>query len=207
MTIDDEPRLRAVLRAIMASEIYQEYMEFPATDFKNDCEFWKNIYKSVIFINPDFLEALEEKSVFWNDDLDTIGTFVLKTVKRIEDKQAFDSIMDTYKDEEDAKFGAELFADVVNNKIEYREYISNALDRKLWDSDRLAFMDIVILMTAIAEILNFPKIPLSVSINEYVEIAKAYSTRKSGQFVHGVLASVLKTLKEQGILLKSLGTE
>lgn len=204
MTIDDEPLLRALLRAIMASEIYQEYMEFPATDFLMDCEFWKNIYRQVIFLNPDFLEALEEKSVFWNDDLDTIGTFVLKTVKRIADKQSFVSIMTPYKDEEDAVFGAELFKYVVKNKEELRGYITDALDTRLWDADRLAFMDIVILMTALAEILNFPKIPLQVSINEYVEIAKAYSTHKSGQFVHGLLAKILKSLSEKGILLKRL---
>ncbi|MDE7510141.1 MAG: transcription antitermination protein NusB, partial [Muribaculaceae bacterium] len=165
MTVDDEPMLRALLRAIMASDIYKEYMEFPTTDFVNDCEFWKNIYKHVIFVNPDFLEALEEKSVFWNDDIDTIGTFVLKTVKRIADKQSFASIMTPYKDEEDAVFGAELFQDVVKNKEELRTYINEALDTRLWDADRLAFMDIVILMTAIAEIQNFPKIPLQVSIN------------------------------------------
>ena len=207
MTIDDEPMLRALLRAIMASDIYKEYMEFPTTDFKADCEFWKNIYKDVIFVNPDFLEMLEEKSVFWNDDLDTIGTFVLKTVKRIADDKPITSIMATYKDEEDARFGAELFEYVVRNKVEYREYIDAALDTRRWDTDRLAYMDLVIMMTALGEILNFPKIPLSVSINEYVEIAKAYSTKKSGQFIHGLLASVLKRLKEEGILLKSLDRE
>lgn len=207
MTIDDEPMLRALLRAIMTSDIYKDYMEFPVTDFKEDCEFWKNIYKQVIFLNPDFLEALEDKSVFWNDDLDTIGTFVLKTVKRISEHKPITSIMATYKDEEDARFGAELFEAVVKNKEEYRAYIDAALDTKLWDSDRLAYMDMIIMMTAIAEILNFPKIPLTVSINEYVEIAKAYSTRKSGQFIHGLLAKVLKNLKEEGILLKSLSKE
>lgn len=206
MTIDDEPVLRSLLRAIMSSDIYQEYMEFPVTDFQNDCEFWKNIYKNIIFVNPDFLEALEEKSVFWNDDLDTVGTFVLKTVKRISENKSFASIMTPYKDEEDAKFGAQLFEYVISNKEEYRNYIDKALDNKLWDSDRLAFMDIVIIMTALAEILNFPKIPLSVSINEYVEIAKAYSTQKSGQFVHGLLASILKNLKEEGLLIKSLNS-
>lgn len=204
MTIDDEPMIQVLLRAVMASDLYREYMEFPATDFQNDCELWKNLYRQVVFINPDFLEALEDKSVFWNDDLDTIGTFVIKTVKRIAENKSFTSIMTPYKDEEDAKFGAQLFEYVVRDKEEYRNYINAALDNKLWDADRLAFMDMVILMTALAEILNFPKIPLSVSINEYVEIAKAYSTRKSGQFIHGLLADILKDLHKDGKLLKSL---
>lgn len=204
MTADDEPMLRALLRAIMASDIYKEYMEFPATDFAADCEFWKEIYRQVIFINPVFLEALEDKSVFWNDDLDSIGTFVLKTVRRIAEGKSYTSIMTMYKDDEDARFGAELFEYVLKNKEDYRAYINDALDTKLWEYDRLAYMDIVVMMTALAEILNFPKIPLTVSINEYVEIAKAYSTRKSGQFIHGLLASILKSLHEKGVLQKSL---
>ncbi len=112
--------------------------------------------------------------------------------------------MTMYKDDEDARFGAELFEYVLKNKEDYRAYINDALDTKLWESDRLAYMDIVVMMTALAEILNFPKIPLTVSINEYVEIAKAYSTRKSGQFIHGLLASILKSLHEKGVLQKSL---
>lgn len=204
MTIDDEPMTRALLRAIMESEIYKEYMEFPVTDFTSDCDFWRKIYKNVIFVNEYFLEALEDKSVFWNDDLDTIGTFVIKTVKRIAEKKSFAGIMATYKDEEDAMFGRLLVDAVIENHETYREYINAALDTKVWEADRMAYMDVVIMMTALAEILNFPKIPLTVSINEYVEIAKSYSTRKSPQFVHGVLAAVLKKLKENGVLVKSL---
>ncbi len=97
-----------------------------------------------------------------------------------------------------------IFHAVIENHETYREYINAALDTKVWEADRMAYMDVVIMMTALAEILNFPKIPLTVSINEYVEIAKSYSTRKSPQFVHGVLAAVLKKLKENGVLVKSL---
>ncbi|MDE5956924.1 MAG: transcription antitermination factor NusB [Muribaculaceae bacterium] len=204
MTIDDEPMLRSLLRSIMESELYKEYMEFPATDFEADCEFWRQIYKNIIFVNEHFLEALEDKSVFWNDDLDTIGTFVIKTVKRMAEHKSISGIMATYKDEEDAMFGKQLVDCVIENRELYRSYINDALDTRVWEADRMAYMDVVILTTAIAEILNFPKIPLTVSINEYVEIAKAYSTRKSPQFIHGVLAAVLKRLKEEGVLLKSL---
>ena len=197
---DDEPMLRALLRAIMASDIYKEYMEFPVTDYRADCEFWRNIYKSVIFTNPDFLEALEDKSVFWNDDLDTIGTFVLKTVKRFADGDGAAAILPMFKDEEDARFGLELFEAVVKNKDIYRSYIDDALNTNIWESERMAYMDVVIMLTALAEILNFPKIPLTVSVNEYIEIAKAYSTNKSGQFVHGVLADVIENLRSSGKL-------
>lgn len=228
MTIDVEPMLRSLLRAIESSEYYQEYMEFPATDFKRDCTLWRNLYEHVIFNNPDFLEALEDKSVFWNDDIDVIGTFVVKTLRRINDqvnrmveeseksdeshadensiisKAAAERgiLLPMYKDEEDSRFGSELFSIVVKNKDLYRQYIDEALDKKMWESDRLAYMDIVILMTAIGEILNFPKIPLNVSVNEYIEIVKSYSTAKSGQFVHGLLSTILSKLRESRVLQK-----
>lgn len=226
MTVDDQPMLRALLKAIMSSDIYKEYMEFPATDFNNDCEFWKNVYRQVIFVNPDFLEALEEKSVFWNDDLDIIGTFVVKTVRRIaehvkrEDESHYEEayriesagklypvndaevLLPMYKDDEDARFGAELFEAVVIHKDSYRKMIDEALDTRLWESDRIAYMDVVVMLTAIAEMLNFPNIPLKVTLNEYIEIAKSYSTAKSGQFVHAMLGTIVKNLKVEGKLLK-----
>ena len=202
MTKDDEPMLRSLLRSIMESELYKEYMEFPATDYKADCEFWRNAYRQIVFENADFLEALEDRSVFWNDDLDTIGTFVLKTVKRFAEGKGEDALLPMYKDDIDAAFGAELFSYVVNNKTTYRKYIDEALDTSIWESDRLAFMDVVVLMTAIAEMLNFPTIPLTVTINEYIEIAKAYSTGKSGQFVNGLLGVIVRRLQNDNILHK-----
>lgn len=202
MTLDDDTILRSLLKAIMASDIYKDYMSFPVTDLNTDAEFWRNIYKNVIFVNPDFLEAMEDKSVFWNDDIDTIGTFVIKTAKRIADGKGDEAVLPMYKDEEDARFGKELFELVVKHKVELRQYVDDALDKSLWESDRLAFIDVVVLMTALAEIMNFPKIPLSVSLFEYIEIAKAYSTTKSGQFVHGLLSGIVSKLQKEGKLFK-----
>lgn len=215
MSEDEDIMIRSILKEIVGSDIYKEYMEFPATDFKMDCELWRNLYKNIIFDNTDFLEALENKSVFWNDDLGIMGDFVLKTVKKIADSPLSATsgvpevmnpesmfVMPMYKDDEDARFGSELFGYVVNNKETYKGYIDEALDKSVWESDRLAYMDIVIMMTALAEILHFPKIPLNVSLNEYIEMAKAYSTAKSGQFVNGLLSRIFLQLKDEGKLLK-----
>lgn len=177
-------------------------MNFPATDYKTDCEFWRNIYRYVIFSNPDFLETLEDKSVFWNDDLDIIGTFVLKTVKRFDSEDHAGALLPKYKDEEDARFGAELFADTVRNRDLYRGYIDTFVNASNWDTERLAFMDVVIMLTAISEIINFPKIPVNVSINEYIELAKSYSTPKSGNFINGILGSIVVMLNDEGIINK-----
>lgn len=209
MSIDDEPMLRSLLKAIMASDAYKEYMEFPVTDSERDCEFWRTIFRQVIFVNPDFLEALEDKSVFWNDDIDIMGTFVLKTVKRIAERygkggdcDAAEVFLPMYKDEEDANFGSSLFSAVVRNKELYRQYIDEGLDRRIWEADRMAYMDVIVMLTAVAEMLNFPKIPLNVTLNEYIEIAKSYSTAKSGQFVHGMLGAIVANLQNSGKLMK-----
>ncbi len=190
------------LDMIVSSDIYAEYMAMPETDLYKDCEFWKNVLKKIIFPSDDLAEALENMSVYWNDDLGIMDSFVIKTIKKIAGEGKV-NILPKYKDDEDAKFGAELFNMAVDNREEYREMIDRFIDRRQWDSERLAFMDIVIMITAITEILNYPAIPLAVSLNEYIEIANSYSTPRSGSFVHGILTSVINLLKSEGKLLKN----
>ncbi len=206
--IDDDTTMRRLLDAIISSDIYMEYMSRPTTDYKTDCEFWKNIYRNVIFPSDVLAEAMEEKSVFWNDDLEIMSTFVLKTVKQFSASTnggADVKLLPQYKDEIDEAFGATLFEKAVENRELYRSYIDRFINTKQWDTERLAFMDIVIMTTAIAELLNFPGIPLAVTLNEYIEIANSYSTPRSGQFVNGVLYSVINYLKQEKILDKPFG--
>ena len=198
---EDPLMMQNLLKAVVDSDIYATYMESPLDSMEADAELWRDLYRKVIFVNPDLLESLEDKSVFWNDDLDIMGTFVTKTFRRIEEGES-NPILDKYKDEEDAAFGEQLMRRVLENRAQYSAWISEAVHSSEWDADRLAFMDVVVIMTALAEILNFPKIPLTVSINEYIEIAKAYSSSKSGQFVNGVLATILQRLQKERILLK-----
>lgn len=201
--IADNPILvNSLLKQITTSDIYRDYMEAPSTDFHADCEFWRNLYRFLIFPSPELNEALEDKSVFWNDDLDIIGTFVLKTIRRFQDGDA-DPILPMYKDDEDARFGRELFNAVVKHKDEYKEIVATVLNKDSWDADRLAFMDVVILLTALAELLCFPKIPVNVTINEYIELAKAYSTPKSAFFINGILGAAVSMLRNEDRLLKN----
>ena len=203
---EDPELLELLLKAIMESEIYQNYLTAPDTNLHKDADFWKDIFVEVILNNKDFLEYLEAKSVFWNDDLEIMGSFVLKTFKRLENPNTEETaVLPMYKDGDngkDAKFGSELFNYVIRNKDLYRKYIDEALVHEKWETDRLAFMDFVITMTALAEIINYPEIPLSVSINEYIEIAKSYSSLKSGQFIQGLLASIIEMLRENKIIFK-----
>lgn len=200
--IDDDVMLRRLLDAILASDIYKEYMEKAECTYADDCEFWRKVYKNIILPSDELAEVLESKSVFWNDDLDIMGEFVIKTIKRFaasEDKAV--SLLPMFKDEEDERFGPELFEDAVDNYEDYRELIQRYVS-KSWEMERIAFMDVVILTVAIAELVNFPNIPLAVTVNEYVEIANSYSTNKSGTFVNGMLSAIIKHLQEEGKLLK-----
>lgn len=186
-----------LLKDILESDIYKNYMEGKEPNLKDDIDLWYNLFSEVIFPSEDFLEFLEEKSVFWNDDLEIIGSFVLKTLLRFNDnKPEGEPVLPMYKDKEDEEFGKILLTDVIKNKPKYMEYIDEFIVEEKWDSERLPFMDVVITMTAIAEIINFPKIPLTVTYNEYIEIAKSYSTSKSGAFINGVLRSIIEKLKK-----------
>lgn len=199
---EDRVMMDNLLKSIIDSDIYRSYMDNPVETPKEDCELWRNIIRRIVFNNEHFLETLEDKSVFWNDDLDTIGTFVLKSFRKFEEGASADAVLDKYKDEEDARFGDELVKAVLKNKDTYRGYIDEAVDRSLWESERLAFMDVVIIETALAEMFNFPKIPLNVTLNEYIEIAKNYSSAKSGGFVNGILGKIISHLQKEGVLLK-----
>lgn len=193
-----------LLKAITESQIYADYMAALTTDYNADADLWRNILRNIVFTNDEFAEALEDKSIYWNDDLQIMGTFVLKTIKQSQgdDPREPLPLLPRYKDEEDARFGAELFSDTVAHREEYRSYIDRFINTGNWDPERLAFMDLVIMMTAISELLNFPKIPIAVTMNEYIEIANDYSTGKSGQFVNAILYKVTDMLRQNGNFFK-----
>ena len=204
----DRDLVKHLLKKITESDLYQEYMSEPISDLHEDCEFWRKVMRHIVFTDQEFLETLESKSVFWNDDLDIMGEFTLKTFRRFEEKvsqkdsKINDPVLPMYKDHEDSEFGRRLFELTVKNHLKYRGYIDEALNKQHWESDRLAYMDVIIMETALAEIFGFPKIPIQASLNEYIEIAKCYSSAKSGSFVNGLLASVITNLKESGKLGK-----
>ena len=201
---DDPQLLRSLLEAVTSSDIYAEYMSAESTDLKSDCDFWRTIFKNVILPNDALAEALENMSVYWNDDLDIFGTFVMKTMRRISDSERHGSVLlPKFKDEEDASFGGELFMDTIDHFEEYRGLIDMFIDRRQWDTERLAFMDVVIMTAAISELLNYPAIPIAVTLNEYIEIANSYSSPKSGQFIHGILYSDINHHKSEGRLNKN----
>ena len=187
---------------ILECDIYKEYMASETSSYEEDRELWRKLYKNIIFNNIELDQVLEDQSLYWNDDKEIVDTFVLKTIKRFDEKNgAKQELLPEFKDEEDQDFARRLFRRTILNADYYRHLISE--NTKNWDLDRVAFMDVVIMQIALAEILSFPNIPVSVSLNEYVEIAKLYSTPKSGGFINGTLDGIVNSLKKENKLTKN----
>ena len=197
----DPDFLKALFDKIVSSDIYKEYMLSSVTSYEEDRELWRKLYKGYIYNNTDLDEILEEQSLYWNDDKDIVDTFVLKTIKRFDEKNGSkQELLNEYKDEDDKEFARRLFRRTILGADDYMALIK--ANTKNWDLDRIAFMDVVIMQIALAEIISFPSIPTRVSLNEYVEIAKTYSTPKSGAFVNGMLDAIVNQLKKENKIQK-----
>ena len=187
---------------IVKSDIYAEYMALPEVTYEDDREVWRKLYKNIIMKDERIDDILEEQSLYWNDDREVVDTFVLKTIKRFDPKNgANQELVPEYKDMEDRDFATRLFRRTIMNDEYYRSLITKCV--KNWEFNRLAYMDVILMQTAIAEMLSFPQIPTTVTINEYVEIAKWYSTPKSFGYVNGILDAVAKMLKQEHIITKA----
>ena len=194
--------VKSLCEKIMDSDIYKEYMASETSSYEEDRELWRKIYKRIIFNNDELDQVLEDQSLYWNDDKEIVDTFVLKTIKRFEEKNgAKQELLPEFKDEDDQDFARRLFRRTILNADYYRHLISE--NTRNWDLDRVAFMDVIIMQIALAEILSFPNIPVSVTLNEYVEIAKLYSTPKSGSFINGTLDGIVNILKKENKLTKN----
>ena len=188
---------------IEQSQIYADYIDSTDDDYAADREVWRKIYRTLIQENVDLDALLEEQSLYWNDDKDVVDTFVLKTIKRFEEKNgAKQELLPEYDSEEEKDYARKLFRATILNADEYQRYMSEA--SRNWDFGRLAYMDVIIMQIAIAEMLTFPSIPLIVTINEYVELAKFYSTPRSAGYINGMLDAIARHLVATGKLMKQI---
>ncbi len=195
--------VRKLYSQIVASQIYKDYMCAEEDSYEADRELWRRLYRALVQDNEDLDAVLEEQSLYWNDDKAVVDTFVLKTIKRFTEKSnSKQELLPEYDSPEDKDFARKLFRAAVMNSDEYQRYMSEA--SRNWDFSRLAYMDVVIMQIALAEMLTFPTIPVSVSINEYVEIAKMYSTPHSGSYINGMLDAIARHLIDTGRLLKHM---
>jgi len=201
---EDHPVLiRTLYDEIVESDFYAQYLKSKRINdtYKKDRDFWCHVFRKIFSESEMLTEELEEISIYWNDDVEIVISFIIKTIKLFEEDNGENQpLLPLFKDNEDRVFVQELFRNAINHDVEYRNLIQE--HAKNWEIDRLAFMDSIILQAAIAEVCTFPTIPINVTINEYIEISKYYSTEKSSDFINGILDSVANKLKEDNKITK-----
>ncbi|MCD7721936.1 MAG: transcription antitermination factor NusB [Prevotellaceae bacterium] len=200
---EEEDFLRRLFSNISTRDFFLDYTASPESSYEEDRELWRKIYRNVLCENEELDEILEGANLYWNDDKFIVDTFVLKTIRRFDEQKGKEQeLLPDFSNDEDKEFASQILRNALTNQEFYRNLISE--QTKNWELDRIARMDLYIIQVALAEILSFPGIPVSVSINEYVEIAKDYSTPRSGSYVNGMLDSLCRRLVKEGLLVKDM---
>jgi N utilization substance protein B len=196
----------AIYKQLVQTPFYQEYMQLESPTFEDDKVLWRKIYGNLLINNEHLHSALEEMEVSldhqgWTTDMDQILTYVVKTIKQCKEELGDDQVLlEMFTSEDELGFGKDLLRLTIEHAEEYKELIAKSL--RNWDAERVAYMDQIILLVAITEIVNFNNIALEVSMNEYIELSKEYSSDKSYQFINGVLNNVVNELRKNDILFK-----
>lgn len=199
--------VKSVYLSLVATEWYKQYMEQAESDYEEDKRIWRRIYSEILPANEAVLSALEEMELeldhfSWVIDMDVVLSYVVKTVRKFKEDEGVDQpLLEMFDSEDDLNFANSLLMCAIQNRAEYDKLIDANL--KNWDPDRVAWMDRVILIVALAEICNFPEIALQISLNEYIEIAKEYSGEKNYFFINGILDGIIRQLKREDKLLKA----
>jgi N utilization substance protein B len=194
--------IREIYNLLVDSEDYKQYMTAGSNGYSEDKKLVTFIYTHLVFPNELLGSILEEQSIYWNDDLEFITSMIVKTIKKFKEEDGPDKpLMQLYKNQEDRDFVVRLFRLSILHREEYMGYIKE--NTRNWDLERIAFMDILIMQMAIAELVGFPSIPTKVTLNEYLDISKFYSTSKSNVFINGVLDKVVMQMKEERKIVKT----
>lgn len=190
-----------IYKSILESDIYKDYMSTKTSTFKEDKNFVIDMFTEIIAPNDKLYDYFEDKRITWLDDLPVVNTAILKLLKKVKassEGQLFTPKL--FRDIEDRDFGVDLLKKTILNQVSFKEEIS--AKTKNWDAERITQIDTVLMQMAICEFQKFPSIPIKVTINEYLEIAKEYSTPKSSNFINGILDKIIKEYTADGKLNK-----
>ncbi|MBQ6988842.1 MAG: transcription antitermination protein NusB [Alistipes sp.] len=193
--------IKALYLQLEQSEYYKKYMTSQERSFREDLALVTDFYTNELESSEMLEEVLDEQSILWNDDLGFALIMVTRTLSNMRQSHRDVKVLPKFKSEEDLEFAKELFEKAAVNYDSNLEVIEQFT--RNWDIERIAFMDNVIMVTAMAELISFPSIPVKVTLDEYIEIAKYYSTASSSTFINGVLDKVVNTLTEEGRINKS----
>lgn len=191
-----------IWKEILESDLTINYSKDSISSFDKDKYFITNLYRKVIASNKKLYEFFEDNEISWINDLPLVNSLVLSSLKNHKkNSNKIVLLKDIYKNKEDADFGVTLIKKVIENKETLEDEISNITIN--WDNDRIAQIDLILLQMCLSEFLYFKSIPVKVSINEYLEIAKEYSSKKSNVFINGILDKLSKNLMKEGLLKKN----
>lgn len=196
----DDEYVHILWEALRDSELYNEYMGTRESDFRKDKDFAIAFFKEIIAPNERLYEYLEDRKLTWLDDFPLVNTAIIKMLQKLKSQGTEHTISKMYRNKEDEEFGVNLFRRTLLND----EMLAQEMEGKTpnWDKERIADVDTILIKMGICEFLRFPSIPVKVTINEYLEIAKEYSTPKSSVFINGVLDKLSKEYAQEGKLNK-----
>lgn len=204
---DHKDIFRKIFLAFRDTDEYKNYMNAPESNYKDDKEIAVNILTNGLLASDAFVSLFEEKNIYWADDIDTAVMMVLKTVKKwnkqMDEFESLPPLMISPDEEGDdliQDFVLKLFRKTIINSEEYSQLITKYAEN--WEYERIAFLDVILFKMALAEFIEFQSIPVKVTINEYIEISKEYSTPKSRQFINGLLDKMANDLKQEGRIKK-----
>ena len=197
----DNEYVDVIFNDLIKSKLYLDYLSCSADDFSSDKIFVVSFFKKIIATNEKLYNYLEDKNITWSDDFPVVNTSIVKMLNKSNTDSPDSYFIPTlFKDPDDKKFASDLLKLTIDNYTEYNEEISKKTSN--WDPERIANIDYVILNLAISEFLNFPTIPIKVTINEYIELSKEYSTPKSNVFVNGILDAIVKDYSKNSLIIK-----
>ncbi len=195
----EEEYVKIIWEKLNKSKLYEDYMNSSEDSYHEDRIFIVNFFKEIVAPNEKLADYYEDTMISWVDDIPFVNTWIVKTLNKQKKDSPF-VLGQLYKDDEDKKFVSDLFNKVMLNHHKYEEDIKEKTPN--WETDRIADIDMILIKMAITEFLHFSSIPSRVSINEYIELAKDYSTNKSGYFINGVLDKLAKDYLESNKMVK-----
>ena len=193
--------IESLFDEIYNSELFEKYESFDNLNFENRKQIVIDIFKKIIVKNEFLYQLYEDEELGWVDDFPLVNTLFLNYLKSYNESKKNNIPLKIFSDKEDKKFGLKLFKSIINNDNELDKIISEFTPE--WENERIAVIDLIILKMCLTEFLNFPSIPVKVSINEYIEISKNYSSPESSNFINGVSNNVFKNLKEKELIKKN----
>ena len=202
------PAVHEVYKQMVEKDFYKQYMEADTCTYEDDKRVWRQIFQNLLIDNDALNDALDELEVVldksnWTVDADVIISYVIKTIKRFRaDSTPETALLEMFDNEDELTFAMQLLEFALMDHAKSEELINKHL--KGWDADRIAYMDRILVETALAEIVHFDEIPLTISMNEYIELAKTYSGDKSYMFLNGILTEIIRDLRNEGDMFKAL---